>query len=267
MTLSNADNPPGGVAASPAPLPGGDGPVVCTCGKVFKTGSARQEHQKHAQVHKNDEKDENTTLHTDTGGETTTKNKNKNKNKNKKKGKAGSTVGSTAPAAHLPPPSLFTSLRMTAVFRAYDDLPQDGTASFLWPWLDEPPVNENRHWCYLGEVDAINDFLRIMAEVRDVHGDTVRLAFHTDDRGFPAVRSKRLRPGHSVLVMYAEQHSFLDGTIGMRLENAAFLKACQTTGWKDKNHKRECPVVRDKELQNLLQMDWNTRKKLVRFMN
>lgn len=40
---------------------------------------------------------------------------------------------------------------------------------------------------------------------------------------------------------------------------------CQEAGWKEKGHKADCKLLKDPDLQKMLQLDWNTYKEPMSF--
>ncbi len=80
-----------------------------------------------------------------------------------------------------------------------------------------------KHWCFLAEITDIESFLRVRLIVRDKAGATVPVAFYTDGRGAEFAPSQ-LQSGYTVAILYAHQHSFLDGTIGIRQEEYCGVK-------------------------------------------
>ncbi len=71
-----------------------------------------------------------------------------------------------------------------------------------------------KHWCFLAEIIDIESLFRVKLIVQDKAGVTVPVAFHTDGRGTEFAPSQL----HTVAILYAHQHSFLDLTIGIRQE-------------------------------------------------
>lgn len=81
-------------------------------------------------------------------------------------------------------------------------------------------------WCFLAEIT--NDeasqipFLRNRVFVRDRRGqDNIPISFYPERGQFDF---KTLKKGHTVCVMLAEQHRFLDMTIGLRIEGLDTVK-------------------------------------------
>lgn len=78
-------------------------------------------------------------------------------------------------------------------------------------------LSDSRHWCFLGEIETYNFLARLVIHVRDRAGQELPVALYTDDRGV-LIRDS-CKPGHTVAIFYAQQHNFLDGSIGVRVED------------------------------------------------
>ena len=81
-------------------------------------------------------------------------------------------------------------------------------------------------WCFLGEVtnDEVSQipFLRNRVLVRDRRGqENIPISFYPEDGVFDF---KTLKKGHTICVMLAEKHHFMDLTIGLRIENLDTVK-------------------------------------------
>jgi hypothetical protein len=84
-----------------------------------------------------------------------------------------------------------------------------------------------KHWCFLAEITDIISLGRVVLTVRDMRGqEELRVAFYTDDRGRDIPLS-RLERRHTVAIMYANQHDFLDMSHGIRQEEMRTIKV----GW------------------------------------
>ena len=86
-----------------------------------------------------------------------------------------------------------------------------------------------RHWCYLGEITERVVITRLCLTVKDRKGDKVVASFYLDSQEpgrmfeYPVHRNvpKSLtNKGNTIAILYAEQHSFLDGSVGFRIEDA-----------------------------------------------
>lgn len=87
-----------------------------------------------------------------------------------------------------------------------------------------------RHWCFIGEI--FNDeasqfpFFRNRVWVKDIEGNTnISAAFYPEpEQSRMFFDFTALRNGHTLCIRYAEQHFFLDLTVGFRVETLAFVK-------------------------------------------
>lgn len=66
-----------------------------------------------------------------------------------------------------------------------------------------------KHWCFLGEILEVDTTLRADLTVRDRAGQKISVVFFTEDRGMGF--HELLKPGNTVAVLYAVQHTFPDG--------------------------------------------------------
>lgn len=80
-----------------------------------------------------------------------------------------------------------------------------------------------KHWCFLAEIVNIEDFLRLSLTVKDRAGQTTRLMFYNDSRG-QEMSPSQLHQGYTLAVLYAEQHGFLDCSVGVRHQDPKYLK-------------------------------------------
>ena len=74
-------------------------------------------------------------------------------------------------------------------------------------------------WCFLGEItnDDHSQFHRNRTVVRDRNGtENIIVAFYPESGSFDC---NLLKKGHTICVMFAMQHYFLDGTRGLRMED------------------------------------------------
>lgn len=80
-----------------------------------------------------------------------------------------------------------------------------------------------RHWCFLVEIVGFYEFIRLHLKVRDVAGQgDLTVAFHSEDRGRDHIQ--QVKVGHTVAILYAEGHVFLDSQIGVRVEDSSVVK-------------------------------------------
>ncbi|KAJ3853775.1 hypothetical protein EV368DRAFT_38225, partial [Lentinula lateritia] len=86
-------------------------------------------------------------------------------------------------------------------------------------------VRPSRHWCLLAEIVAMQSWpLRPMYLVKDTTGQTFLAAFHYNDRTLFSEVWKKGLVGSTNCVMYASFHHFVDGQVGVRLEEPECVK-------------------------------------------
>ncbi|KAH7880054.1 uncharacterized protein C8R40DRAFT_1202258, partial [Lentinula edodes] len=86
-------------------------------------------------------------------------------------------------------------------------------------------VRPSRHWCLLAEIVAVQSWpLRPMYLVKDTTGQTFLAAFHYNDRTLFSEVWKKGLVGSTICVMYANFHQFVDGQVGVRLEEPESVK-------------------------------------------
>ncbi|KAJ1568198.1 hypothetical protein HK405_003303 [Cladochytrium tenue] len=80
-----------------------------------------------------------------------------------------------------------------------------------------------KHWCLLAGITGVSHFVRPRAECLDRFGTAFPVTFHSDEDADQADLARaiaHLRPGNTLVVFYAMRHLFLDGTIGLRIEDS-----------------------------------------------
>lgn len=113
-------------------------------------------------------------------------------------------------------------LRNGVNFPPFNDLPGENDIDFTY--YDEGPYGfaPRQHWCFLGEIVDSYGLCRVLLRVKDKEGQVVTIGLHTEDRGEALV--PQIKEGHTVAVLYGEQHGFLDMTVGIRVEEASIIK-------------------------------------------
>lgn len=116
------------------------------------------------------------------------------------------------------------SLRDDRTFPSFAALPYENDIDLeYWESLDGFMYHPRKHWCFLAEITDIDTFLRLRLIVKDKAGHKVPVSFHTDGRG-TELSPSGVREGYTVAFLYAEQHGFMDLTVGIRHENPKALK-------------------------------------------
>ncbi|CAF1552584.1 unnamed protein product [Didymodactylos carnosus] len=76
-----------------------------------------------------------------------------------------------------------------------------------------------RHWCLMGEIEEVNYFIRPHLAIRTKFDEKVIIHFYLEEDNTPPTLSfDDALIGHTILIMYAEKHDFLDMTTGVRQE-------------------------------------------------
>ena len=89
-----------------------------------------------------------------------------------------------------------------------------------WSRLASPSED---FFCFLGEIQQCDGFGRFRCIVKDVEGKEVVVAFYPDSYDSDEFDFKQLKRGHTLAIMNATQHQFLDGTHGVRVEEMGFV--------------------------------------------
>lgn len=120
--------------------------------------------------------------------------------------------------------SQYADLRNEATFPPFDGLPDENELSLdFYQSADGFSFRPRKHWCFLAEITDVERFLRLRLIAQDKNNQSIPIAFHTDDRGFE-LDPLSLQEGFTVAVLYAEQHGFLDMSVGIRHENPSMMK-------------------------------------------
>lgn len=114
-------------------------------------------------------------------------------------------------------------------FPFFRDLPKDYELHQEY-YMEDPNTGfwiEACMWCFLGEITNDDtsqmDFLRNRVVVQDRSGkDNITVAFYPENGSFDC---KLLKKGHTICVMFALQHYFIDGSIGLRIESLDTITA------------------------------------------
>ncbi|MCJ1325601.1 hypothetical protein MMC10_002264 [Thelotrema lepadinum] len=120
----------------------------------------------------------------------------------------------------------YADLRSEIPFPFFDNLPGENDINLDYlGTVDGFSYAPIKHWCFFGEIVGVESFLRLRLIVKDRTAHEVPIAFHTDLRG-NELDSACLQEGYTVAILYAEQHGFLDFTVGVRHESPSNIKVC-----------------------------------------
>jgi hypothetical protein len=72
--------------------------------------------------------------------------------------------------------------------------------------------------------------VRVVVTVQDKDGKRMLVAFYFDNMA--QFDYENVKVGSTIAVLYAEQHYFVDGNIGLRVEHPQFVKVCGFAGLK-----------------------------------
>ncbi|KAJ7117632.1 hypothetical protein C8R44DRAFT_674011 [Mycena epipterygia] len=81
------------------------------------------------------------------------------------------------------------------------------------------------HWCFIAEIkEKVPWPTPKYYNVRDKDGFECLVSFHLDDRARYPTIGEICKDGYTICIMYANQHHFMDGQIGVRVENERRVK-------------------------------------------
>ncbi|KAI0407245.1 hypothetical protein F4802DRAFT_605728 [Xylaria palmicola] len=210
----------------------------------------------------------------------------------------------------------YADLRHRTFFPALDELPEDRELDLDF-YGGSDGRRPSRHWCFLAEISDSLRFFRLQMEVKDIKGRKLPVFFHTESRGLE-LGASQVEVGHTVAILYAHGHGFMDGQFGIRHETPERIqifpcslqhllglsdrvqefsghsdsirvchgcgkkgtelqkcsrcsffwycdKACQTAGWNKKDHKSDCKLLKNPDLQGLFSLQWGQFNKYENF--
>lgn len=103
-----------------------------------------------------------------------------------------------------------------------ENLSEDNYVDVRYYKRTHPGIQPRIHWCFVGEiVDDRNALLpRHYIKVRDKAGKDGMVAFYTTENPpNPTFRISDLKNGDTIFIKHAHKHQFLDGNIGIKLED------------------------------------------------
>lgn len=115
-------------------------------------------------------------------------------------------------------------LRNNFNFPAFSGLPDEPENEIDLRYYHDGPFGfkPSQHWCFLGEIVDSIGLVRVLLRVKDKDGEVITIGLYTDDRG--QALAPHIKIGHTVAVLYGEQHGFLDMSVGIRVEDASNIK-------------------------------------------
>ncbi|KAL2138078.1 hypothetical protein VTI28DRAFT_7496 [Corynascus sepedonium] len=118
----------------------------------------------------------------------------------------------------------YADLRNDAMFPCFSELPGENEINLaFFESGDGFSYRPRKHWCFLAEIVDIQQFIRLRLVAKDKTGLEVPVSFYTPGRG-SELDPLCLLKGSTLAVLYAEQHGFLDMTVGIRQEIPASVK-------------------------------------------
>lgn len=102
------------------------------------------------------------------------------------------------------------ALNDTRRFPCFEMLPEKNAPLNFWP---------PRHWCLMAEIEHVRVSIRYRLFLRDFKGEEFMLHVHITDP-VSTMRREDIKEGHTVAVICAEKHFFLDMTVGIRQDLA-----------------------------------------------
>ena len=134
-----------------------------------------------------------------------------------------------------------TSLQDRQAFPSFENCPHEDDVPITYYRQREVGVfHPIRHWCFLGEITHRLVFNRLCLWVKDRRGQEISANFHLNsDRapGFrmftpgmsnfpnhPNIPESLTEEGNTIAILYGQQHDFMDGSIGFRIEEADLVQ-------------------------------------------
>ncbi len=132
-----------------------------------------------------------------------------------------------------------TGLRDEKAFPSFRECPHENGIPYAYYRESEAGVYAPiRHWCFLGEITDRMVFNRLCLTVKDRRGDEVPANFHLEPPQFGRVFTPGMsnfpvhrnvpealtNKGNTIAILYAQQHDFVDGFVGFRIEEADLVQ-------------------------------------------
>ena len=133
-----------------------------------------------------------------------------------------------------------TNLRDEKAFPSFSQCPHENDIPYAYyRERGDGAYAPIRHWCFLGEISDRLVFNRLCLWVKDRKGEALTPAnFHLESRtfgrtftpgmsNFPVHRNvpePLTNKGNTIAILYAQQHNFMDGSVGFRIEDADLVQ-------------------------------------------
>ncbi|KAK7063859.1 MYND-type domain-containing protein [Favolaschia claudopus] len=85
------------------------------------------------------------------------------------------------------------------------------------------------HWCFLAEIHEIVPYVRPMYTVKDKTGAERLVVFYLDNGTPTPTAVKKSRETYTMCIMDAVKHQFMDGQVGIRVEDEKSVKILPCT--------------------------------------
>lgn len=80
------------------------------------------------------------------------------------------------------------------------------------------------HWCFIGEITCIGHIEQSVLVIKDKTGLKLSIEFVNSGQRIFTAQPQSLQPGRIIALLYAQRHVFLDGSLGMVVEDASLVK-------------------------------------------
>lgn len=111
----------------------------------------------------------------------------------------------------------YTDVRLRKCFPYFKDLPHETK-------LDYNYHGKKLHWLLLAEVVADISLVRPGFVLRDKSGATFSIHFYPERTEQLTNFAKKIKKGSTLAILYAENHQFMDGQVGIRVEDLRNVK-------------------------------------------
>ena len=120
--------------------------------------------------------------------------------------------------------SKMTSPTDPRYFPSFDECPHELVPNFEFYAVERGNfLQPKRHWCLLAEIVDVEIFIRLRLWVKDRTENVFPISFYIEDDSRKLDLS-RFQKGRTVAILHAEQHNFLDMTVGIRQESSRTIE-------------------------------------------